>query len=150
MLCPFCGHDDQIVLNTRGTHKGTSIWRRRRCTKCFNIYTTYEKIRLNYITVVKKDKRKVRFNRAKLFAGIYHATYNNKEFDNGKAAILAEDVTEKVERYLVKQQILEITTTKLSNIVIEILKEKDPQVSINYYVYFKKPNNIKEIKNFSK
>jgi transcriptional repressor NrdR len=149
MNCPFCGYNDQIVLNTRDTHKGTSVWRRRRCTKCFKIYTTYENVRLNYITVVKRNERKVRFNRAKLFAGIYHATYNNKEFDNGEAAILAEDVTKRVETFLVKKQIQEISTAKLSDIVVEILKEKDPQVAINYYTYFKKPKNMRDIKRFT-
>jgi transcriptional repressor NrdR len=148
MKCPFCGHDDQIVLNTRDTHKGTSVWRRRRCTKCFEIYTTYENIRLNYINVIKRSGKKVRFSRAKLFAGIYHATYNNKGFDNGEAAILSEDVTCEIENYLVNKQIQEISTEDLSDIVTGILKKKDPKVAINYYIYFKKPKGIREIKRF--
>ncbi len=148
MKCPFCGNEEQVVLNTRSTHKDTCTWRRRRCTKCFEMYTTYENVQLNYIKVVKKDSKRVRFNRAKLFASIYHSFYNLKEFDNGDSAQISEEVTKDIEQYLVENQIQEITTGKLSKVVIEILKKRDMQVAINYYVYFCKPRNKLDLKRF--
>ena len=54
MKCPYCGHDDDRVIDSRPTDEGTSIRRRRECTQCLKRYTTYEKVESIPVMVIKK------------------------------------------------------------------------------------------------
>ena len=65
MRCPFCGHDDSKVIDSRPTDEGVAIRRRRECIKCSQRFTTYEKVESLPIVVIKKDKTRELFNREK-------------------------------------------------------------------------------------
>ena len=73
MKCPYCGHDDDRVIDSRPTDEGTSIRRRRECTQCLKRYTTYEKVESIPVMVIKKDMNRQPFNREKLLKGIMKA-----------------------------------------------------------------------------
>ncbi len=73
MRCPFCGHDDSKVIDSRPTDEGVAIRRRRECIKCAQRFTTYEKVESLPIIVIKKDKTRELFSREKLLAGLTRA-----------------------------------------------------------------------------
>jgi transcriptional repressor NrdR len=66
MRCPFCGHDDTQVKDSRPAEDGASIRRRRFCASCSQRFTTVERVQLRELTVVKADGRRVPFDREKL------------------------------------------------------------------------------------
>ena len=66
MRCPFCVHDDSQVKDSRPTEDGTSIRRRRQCEGCGARFTTFERVQLRELTVVKKDGDRQPFDRSKL------------------------------------------------------------------------------------
>jgi transcriptional repressor NrdR len=73
MKCPFCRETITEVYNSRDTKSGNQVWRRRRCRACQRPFTTYEFIDLGFISVTKKNGKKERYSRAKLFSGVYQA-----------------------------------------------------------------------------
>lgn len=66
MRCPFCGHDESVVKDSRPTEDGAAIRRRRSCPSCGGRFTTFERIQLRELMVVKSDGRKELFEREKL------------------------------------------------------------------------------------
>ncbi|MCK9251399.1 MAG: transcriptional repressor NrdR [Clostridiaceae bacterium] len=70
MRCPFCGHDEDKVIDSRPADDGAAIRRRRECINCGNRFTTYEKIENLPLMVIKKDGSRQPFNRDKLISGI--------------------------------------------------------------------------------
>ena len=73
MLCPYCSHSDTRVLDKRETTDSFSTRRRRECLKCRKRFTTYERVEMVELMVIKKDRTRERFNRNKLFQGILRA-----------------------------------------------------------------------------
>src|ERR1700712_1682537 len=70
MRCPFCGHEDTQVKDSRPSEDGSSIRRRRQCTGCNQRFTTIERVQLRELTVLKADGRRVPFDRDKLARSI--------------------------------------------------------------------------------
>ena len=70
MRCPFCGHDDSQVKDSRPTEDAAAIRRRRFCTGCGQRFTTIERVQLRELTVVKSDGRRVAFDRDKIARSI--------------------------------------------------------------------------------
>ena len=66
MRCPFCGHEDTQVKDSRPTEDNTSIRRRRACPNCGGRFTTFERIQMRELTVVKRNGQRVPFERDKL------------------------------------------------------------------------------------
>ena len=73
LKCQFCRCMDSKVIDSRPTHDGNSIRRRRECINCGRRFTTYEKVELSPLFVVKKDGRREGFDAQKIKAGILHA-----------------------------------------------------------------------------
>lgn len=73
MRCPFCGHTEDKVVESRSTLDDTSIRRRRECLQCQKRYTSYEKIESSELVVVKRDGRREAFSREKIISGIVRA-----------------------------------------------------------------------------
>src|SRR5262245_33180050 len=76
MRCPFCREDNDRVVDSRSGEDGSTIRRRRECLKCKRRFTTYERIEDNPLRVIKKDGRRVPFDREKLRRGIEKACWN--------------------------------------------------------------------------
>ena len=87
MICPFCSSNQISVTNSRPTNKGTQIWRRRKCLKCQEIFTTREKIDISYVVVEKRDGRRVEYSHPKLYSGIYHSFVGRKKIDRGEGTV---------------------------------------------------------------
>src|SRR5690242_13972922 len=73
MKCPFCGHENDKVVDSRESKEADSIRRRRECLKCGKRFTTYERIDEIPYMVVKKDGRREKFDRQKVLNGLLHA-----------------------------------------------------------------------------
>lgn len=73
MICPFCDHFDNKVIDSRAARDGEVIRRRRECLSCKRRFTTYERIEANLPVVVKKDSRREVFDRGKIMGGIKKA-----------------------------------------------------------------------------
>jgi transcriptional repressor NrdR len=73
MRCPFCGHDDTQVKDSRPSDDNAAIRRRRHCPACGGRFTTFERVQLRELTVVKKAGRREAFEREKLERAVHHA-----------------------------------------------------------------------------
>ena len=144
MHCPFCQSDQVIVSNSRPTNKNTQIWRRRKCLKCDNIFTSRERVDISYIIVEKRDGRHVKFSYFKLCSGIYQALISRKRCDRGQASVIAEEVTQKIEENLITQKIKKITTDDICKLAFKILAKKSPEGALMYFAYFKQYSTIDE------
>jgi len=73
MRCPFCGHDDTQVKDSRPSEDNSAIRRRRHCPECGGRFTTFERVQLRELVVVKKNGRREPFEREKLERSMLHA-----------------------------------------------------------------------------
>ncbi len=73
MKCPFCGHEEDKVIDSREATDGAAIRRRRECLKCKRRYTTYERLEESPLLVVKRDGRREPFDRKKILSGVIKA-----------------------------------------------------------------------------
>ena len=74
MKCPFCGHQEDKVVDSRASGEGAAIRRRRECLSCGKRFTTYEHIEEHRLMVIKKDGRREPFDRTKLLGGLVKAS----------------------------------------------------------------------------
>lgn len=150
MICPYCGYENQLVINKRSTNSSTKNWRRRKCVKCLKVFTTYEGVKLDYIIVVKRNGSKVRFKREKMLSSIYTAYMKRKNVDSGDCAVKAENITGRIEMELITKQIKRISTEELSLMIIEELSKDDFSTTLNYISYYIVPNSMFELKKIFK
>jgi transcriptional repressor NrdR len=92
MRCPVCHHLENRVLESRSADSGQSVRRRRECLKCGHRFTTYERIELTPITVVKRSGHRELFDRGKLFQGIMRACEKSgvSDFDLDRIVTIVE------------------------------------------------------------
>jgi len=120
MKCPFCGEIDNQVLESRSVEDGKAIRRRRECNKCGKRFTTYEKVKENFLWVVKKDKRREPFDKEKVRRGILRAVE--------KRPISMETVNkivDQVEREMMKKTHEEISSRVIGNAIMRRLRKID-------------------------
>ncbi len=149
MNCPFCGSTQVMVTNSRPTRGDSQIWRRRKCLGCGEVYTTYEKINLSHLVVVKKSGRKERFRRVKLYSGIYHSSIDRKNVDRGEMSEFSGEVTNQIIREILKLKKKEIRSTEITDMVINRLKNKNPDIFLRYIAY-REGSNKKRLKSLLK
>lgn len=149
MDCPFCGSTQVMVVNSRPTIGNSQIWRRRECLSCKGIFTTYERINLSHLIVVKKSGRKQRYSRAKLFSGIYHSSLDKKGADRGQLSQSAEELTNQVERELINLRTKRVTTDEIMEVVLKVLSKKAPDILLRYVAY-KESSHAKKIRKLIK
>jgi transcriptional repressor NrdR len=120
MVCPFCGHKEDKVIDSRESREGEIIRRRRECLSCSKRFTTYEKIDEIPYMVVKKDGRRERFDRQKLLSGLMKAC-EKRPVGMGKLA----DIIDDVERRLAETSERELSTTEIGEMIMERLAGLD-------------------------
>jgi transcriptional repressor NrdR len=97
MRCPWCGHAEDKVVDSRSAEDAGAIRRRRECLACGRRFTTFERIEEVGLTVVKRDGSKEPFDRGKVAAGVLKAT-KNRPVTEEQVGRLAERVEEKIRR----------------------------------------------------
>jgi transcriptional repressor NrdR len=142
MRCPFCAHEDSQVKDSRSSEDGAAIRRRRQCEACGARFTTFERVQLRDLTVVKKDGKREPFDRAKLERAIGHAT-RKRDIDPAKLDRLVSGVQRQLET-----QGDEATTTRIGETVMAGLKALDHVAYIRFasiYKDFTDPGDFAEI-----
>ena len=117
MKCPYCGHPESKVIDSRPVTDGSSIRRRRECLDCAKRFNTYEVVESVEIIVVKKDGSKEPFDRVKLINGILKATR--------KRTVDADAIVNEIEGELQNTLHLEVSSVELGDRVLAKLRDID-------------------------
>src|SRR5512137_665617 len=120
MKCPFCGFENDKVVDSRESKEGASIRRRRECLKCEKRFTTYERIDEIPYMVVKKDGRREKFDRQKVLAGLIKAC-EKRPVAMGRLA----EIVDEVEGRLMESPERELSTTVIGELLMERLRSLD-------------------------
>mgnify|MGYP002395269163 CR=1 FL=1 len=139
MRCPYCGHDDSRVVDSRSTDEG--IRRRRECAECKERFTTYERIDTSSITIVKKDKRREPFDREKLHRGIAKACEKRP-----LPAGTVDKMVDEIEFELRRMGRTEITGSKIGEMVMERLLRLDQIAYIRFASVYRSFADISHLK----
>jgi transcriptional repressor NrdR len=136
MFCPFCGHGETKVVDSRDTNDGKAIRRRRECEKCEARFSTYEEVELIRLTVLKKDGRKVDYDRSKIESGVRKAL-EKRPVGEEKIQSLVGDVEYEIQA----KETSEISSKEIGRIVLEKLKEIDDVAYIRFASVYKSFKN---------
>ncbi len=151
MRCPYCGNQDDKVLESRTMANGENIRRRRECVACGYRFTSYERIEEKPFMVIKSDGRRQPFEIAKLEKGIERALEKRPVPTN-----TVEQIANEIEEIAIKQswESREISTAALGELALCKLYEVDKVAYIRFASVYKHFNNldefIKEVKNVKK
>ncbi len=140
MKCPFCGHTDTQVKDSRPSEDGLTIRRRRFCPECNSRFTTFERVQLRELTVLKKNGERRMFDRDKLARSVALALR--------KRPVAPEQVEQLVTRITQKLESLgesEIPTSMIGTIIMEELKKID---SVAYIRFASVYRDFREAKDF--
>ena len=127
MRCPFCGHDDTQVKDSRPSEDGAAIRRRRYCIGCGQRFTTIERVQLRELTVVKADGRRVAFDRDKLARSIRIAL---RKRPVGEERV--ERIVNGIVRQLEASGDSEVPSHEIGELVMETLKEVDAVAYVRF------------------
>ncbi|MCI4397885.1 MAG: transcriptional repressor NrdR [Acidobacteria bacterium] len=139
MRCPFCGHPEDKVVDSREVASGDTIRRRRECLACHKRFTSYEHIETIPYRVVKKDGRREKFDRGKLINGVLKACEKRPVSMASVEALVNE-----VEGLLHKAPDGEISTSDIGNHVMERLKELDKVAFVRFASVYRQFGDISE------
>lgn len=135
MKCPFCGHMEDRVVDSRESREGDVIRRRRECEKCQRRFTSYERVDEIPYMVVKKDGRREPFDRDKVMTGVLKAC-EKRPIPMAKI----EAVVNAVEKYVQESRERERSTEKVGEMIMRRLKELDKVAYVRFasvYLDFK-------------
>ena len=145
MRCPFCHAEDSQVKDSRTTDDGSAIRRRRVCPSCGARFTTFERVQLRELTVIKKNDTKVPFDRDKLAKSLYIAT-RKRPVDSKQV----ETLVNQIQRQLEELGESEILSTQIGQIVMEALLKLDKVAYIRYASVYRNFNETKDFEDFIK
>ena len=142
MKCPFCGHDEDRVIDSRPAEDGAAIRRRRECVRCSARFTTYEKVESLPFLVVKKDGTREPFNQDKILSGLLKACEKRPVSNEQLQEVLAY-----VESQIQGAVNREISSQDIGALVMSKLKEIDEVSYVRFasvYRQFKDVNSFLE------
>ncbi|MDH4483386.1 MAG: transcriptional regulator NrdR [Rhodoferax sp.] len=141
MKCPFCGHMDTQVAETRVSEDGDFIRRRRQCGACEKRFTTYERPDVNFPSVVKKDGRRIDYERAKVASSMKLALR--------KRPVSTEQIDgaiERIEEKLLALGLREVSSTRIGEWVMRELKKLDKVAYVRFASVYRSFEDIDEFK----
>jgi len=139
MKCPFCGHQEDKVVDSRGSGDGGSIRRRRECLQCGKRYTTYEHVEEQPLMVVKKDGRREPFDRHKLLAGLVKACEKRPvSMDD------LEGMVDELERELSQQFEREVPSREVGERVMKKLHALDPVAYVRFASVYREFKDVEQ------
>jgi transcriptional repressor NrdR len=140
MRCPFCGHNDTQVKDSRPTEDNAAIRRRRFCADCGSRFTTFERVQLRDLTILKKNGQRVAFDRDKLIRSIQMAT-RKRPVDEERV----ERVVNGIQRRLESSGEAEIRSETVGELVMEALSNLDSVAYVRFASVYK---NFREARDF--
>ena len=127
MRCPFCGNEESQVKDSRPSEDGAAIRRRRLCPQCGGRFTTFERVQLRELVIVKRSGRRTPFDRDKLMRSISIAT-RKRPIDPDRL----EQMVSRIVRQLESMGETELPSSKVGELVMAGLKELDDVAYIRY------------------
>ena len=143
MHCPFCGHDDTQVKDSRPTEDGAAIRRRRSCGNCGQRFTTIERVQLRELTVLKSDGRRVAFDRDKLARSIRIAL-RKRPIDEERI----ERIVNGIVRQLESSGENEIPSKQIGELVMDTLKELDQVAYVRFASVYRDFREARDFQEF--
>ena len=132
MRCPFCGHEETQVKDSRPTEDNSSIRRRRQCPACGARFTTFERVQLRELMVIKKDDSRTVFDREKLVRSI-NISCRKRPVNPDKIEL----ITNSIQRRLESSGETEIPTKVIGELVMDALKELDRVAYLRFASVYK-------------
>jgi transcriptional repressor NrdR len=139
MKCPFCGFENDKVVDSRESKEGASIRRRRECLKCEKRFTTYERIDEIPYMVVKKDGRREKFERQKVLSGLLRACEKRPI-----SMSQMEQIVNQVEQFVVDSPDRERTTDEIGERIMDSLKQIDKVAYIRFASVYRDFQDVSE------
>jgi len=139
MKCPFCGHQEDKVVDSRASSDGVSIRRRRECLGCGKRFTTYEQIEEQSLMVIKKDGRREPFDRHKLLAGLVKACEKRPVSMDDLEALVDE-----LERELSQHFEREVPSKEIGERVMRRLHALDPVAYVRFASVYREFKDVEQ------
>jgi transcriptional repressor NrdR len=140
MRCPFCGHEETQVKDSRPTEDGATIRRRRQCLNCSGRFTTFERIQLRELTVVKKSGSRAPFDRDKVARSVELAI-RKRPVDPERV----ERLVSGIQRRLESMGEAEIPSSVIGEMLMDGLANLDPVAYVRFASVYR---NFREAKDF--
>ena len=137
MKCPFCGYEENKVIDSRPTDEGERIRRRRECLKCAKRFTTYEMIESLPIIVIKKDGSRETFDRQKLLTGMLRACEKRPV-----SIEMLDRAISDIETVIQNSLDREVSSDKIGELVREKLKEIDEVAYVRFASVYRQFKDI--------
>ena len=140
MICPFCGNEDTQVKDSRPAEDGGAIRRRRLCGKCDARFTTFERVQIREITLVKRDGRKSVFDREKLERS-FDIALRKRDVDAEAVAMAINDIVRQLESHADG----DVPSARVGELVMAALYALDQVAYVRYASVYR---NFREAKDF--
>ena len=140
MRCPFCGHIDSQVKDSRPTEDGAAIRRRRFCPSCGGRFTTFERVQLRELTVLKKNGKRAPFERDKLYRSI-QISLRKRPVDEERVDRMITGIVRRLE----SMGESEVPSTVIGEMVMDSLGNLDPVAYVRFASVYR---NFREAKDF--
>ena len=137
MRCPFCNKDNTRVVDSRPVEDTNSIRRRRMCDSCGRRFTTYEKVELIPLSVIKKDQTRQQYSREKIQGGVLRACYKRPI-----SMTAIEEMIDSIEGEIFKNAEREIPSSIIGEIVMEHLEKLDAVAYVRFASVYREFKDI--------
>jgi transcriptional repressor NrdR len=144
MRCPFCGHENSQVKDSRPTEDGSAIRRRRQCEDCTARFTTFERAQLRELTVIKSENRKEPFERDKLERSLAIALRKRPVAQERVDRLISS-----IQRQLETSGESEIPSSRIGEMVMEGLQAIDPVAYIRFASVYKDFREARDFEQFA-
>jgi len=136
--CPFCAHSETRVVESRPTDEETAIRRRRECLRCYERFTTYERVETVPLIVIKKDGTREEFDRNKILQGLMRACEKRPV-----PVTTLENVVASIERTLRNSLETEVSSQTIGELVMDALREIDEVAYVRFASVYRQFTDIK-------
>ena len=144
MRCPFCAHDDTQVKDSRPTEDNAAIRRRRQCGQCGARFTTFERVQLREVSVVKSDGRRQPFDRSKLDRSLTLACRKR-----GVASERIEQLVSGIQRQVETGGDAEVSSNRIGELVMKCLRQIDPVAYIRFASVYRDFSEARDFEEFA-
>ncbi|BDI61044.1 transcriptional regulator NrdR [Qipengyuania nanhaisediminis] len=144
MRCPFCAHDDTQVKDSRPTEDSTTIRRRRQCSSCGARFTTFERVQLREVTIVKSGDRKEGFDRTKLEQSVALACRKRGVSDERIDQLISG-----IQRQVETAGEPEVPSSRIGEMVMDGLKQIDPVAYIRFASVYRDFSEARDFEEFA-
>lgn len=137
MKCPFCGHENTRVIDSRPAEENNSIRRRRVCDECGKRFTTYEKVETIPLIVIKKDDNRETYDRSKIEAGVLRACHKRPISANQ-----IKHLVDEVETEIFSREEKEISSRIIGELVMNKLKDLEAVAYVRFASVYREFKDI--------